>query len=67
MLLLIGAGWLLVALSLVGMAAGFWYGLRRHFDIWAVGLTVALFGLLSPLVFWSADMAEGAAWDAEYA
>ena len=49
-----------ILLFLAGATLGFVVGLRYDFDIWAVALTVALWGLFAPLVFWSADTAEGA-------
>lgn len=47
-----------VLFFLAGATLGFWVGLRYEFDIWAVALTVALWGLFAPLVFWSADTAD---------
>lgn len=51
-----------ILLTLIGMAVGFAIGLRYGFDIWAVAVTVALWGLLAPLAFWSADTRGSIQW-----
>lgn len=51
--------WLFLGLFLAGAALGFWMGVSYYgFDLWAVAATVAIWGILSLLVFWSADMAD---------
>jgi hypothetical protein len=50
---------LFLVLFLAGAAIAFWMGVSYYgFDIWAVAATVAIWGILALLVFWSADMAD---------
>lgn len=64
---LTGLGLFLV-LFLAGAALGFWVGVAFYgFDIWAVAATVAIWGILAPLVFWSADMADAYEDELEFA
>jgi hypothetical protein len=48
---------LLVAMGalLLGAVVGFAVGLHYGFDIWAIAVTVAIWGLLAPVIFWSAS------------
>lgn len=58
--MLIFGGPLLIALALLlaGFALGMWLGAWYYgFNVWLVALTVVLWGIMSPLVFWSADTA----------